>query len=162
MLRFPKVFNTLDGFYLLEHNLPRAYNKRIYIILEVDDFPLVEFPRYSIDVEQLLLSLQGTGFYTLLLPGRAFRRDQDPLPDPVHVIHHPTYISWQVKSPLLERTFYFEKQPYTALAERMCTDLLQIVEEYHSDLWVSNIQVDPWSYTEWAFLKPTLNKYKIR
>ena len=161
MLRSPQKYNLIDGFYVLEQRVPLHYTRYIYTVLEIDGYPVIEYPKYSIDVAQLSYSLQGSGFYTILQPGLGFSSERDIVPQDIEVTHHAEHITWKVGSSSLERLYHFEKKAYTSLVEKMKDDLLAIVEQQHQELKEGDTKLVAWGYDRWAFLQPLLQKYGI-
>ena len=119
MLCSPRKYNRIDGFYVMEQRVPYSYTKYIYIVIEVDGDPIAEYPKYGMDVEQLLHSLEKSGSYNIMETGRGFSPDKDEIPEPIEVTHHAEHITWRVRKPALERLFYFEREAYEGFVIRM-------------------------------------------
>lgn len=153
------MFNDLDGFYVMEQTIPGGWDKRIYSVLEVDGFPLVEFPTYAVDVQQLIHSLEQGGTYPILTQGFHFKGHTAA--DPIIVTHAEGYITWRVGKPVLERVYHFERSKYSELIHKMKIDIQSIIGQFHKELWASNVHIDDDGYRTWSFLQPLLDIYRL-
>lgn len=157
-----KRYNHIDGFFVAEERIPFGSGKSVYAVIEVYQVPVVDFPRYAINVQELINSERQSGDFKIIEPNHFALEEYEWIdPEPVTVIHHRSHISWTVGAPVFKRCWAFERKQYRQFVRKMKQHCIKITADNHC-FRSYDFKFHPWNYTEWPLLKETIRRTETK
>jgi hypothetical protein len=139
-----RLFDDLTVKFFLEKEIPYdSFNEgTIYTVINIGLFPLIDFPKYAVDLQELFRSCKESGEYFILLLDSDGVREQRG----IEVTHIDSYIQWHIYKPLPERILNFKKENYIEEIKKSTSAFNKIYQQYKSKLKKGEIEIVPYHY----------------